>query len=522
MFEPIDHQESLLIAIEGSEPQEKPIWPAIAILSTLATISVFLVGLNGYLQVGDLKDLTFEVSVILMGSGVVSTIVLLSAGIWGFCRDHENQNPDTSIKPEIKQNIPENSKITDAEILERAKSYTKKEIEQMPKASSGQKQASIRMPEDLPVVIRSSYKDIIHKKQMLHEHCQQQYKHVVAPKAIIHNDMMIEKRLPNENGDSLRGMAFYYQKRESFTPAIMEFIDFLSVYRLDDVLGGDDDIFNYLEFEDPENKQFVVKSFAPRFDNLLLYEEEQDGEMVCKIGVIDLDTLQRRHSQHLKEDEVFSILFMTICLFPFHSEEIIQEGKSKFNISNETATQLKSKTFANQQLYQILCEEHFKFFEKKNITCENPPLAQIDLEKEQAILEHISDFLHKEASAIAPQSLNEIDLEWHKLNVESARELLEDSNRSLSDLIHQMLIFTIDQLNVLANAGESCTSYVELIEKRSYFGELASELATKWEAQSDSPHICEIFEKILKHLAMFGKISYYKEKVSGEQSITLF
>lgn len=265
----------------------------------------------------------------------------------------------------------------------------KDRLAKIPKAEQGVTAHSIYILEenDLPLVIRAGINVTrAYKATQAHAFAQEKGLDLLAiPKPWFQGNFMIERQIPVVKGGMLGPMAFYYQNQQAFGPAIEQFVLFLGQSSLIDLVGNTTSALNDL-----------FPGF-PRYDNLLVFEEEVGGEKSYKIGLIDTETFQLLDKSPSREQKL-EALEIAIRFFPYNFEEIIKAGK-KLGLTL-TATELES--LKKEQSKWLDCFEKIigsplKHFEKHDISAANPskilPIPPIQSDFMDALKDRLAEKL---------------------------------------------------------------------------------------------------------------------------------
>lgn len=202
----------------------------------------------------------------------------------------------------------------------------------------GKKKQDIFIRDDC--VIRPFEPYRVQTTQRAYALCQElELTHVVVPACVERGRYSVEQRLPNENSDIARGACFYRNHHDEFTMAVEDFTHFL-IHCSDeyDMIG---------EMNHPLVELCCHKDYLPRFDNVLMYEEEG----AYKIGLIDFDAFKidttagdiTRVSRRVRTCAI---------LFPYHVEQIIEIGLSYADITEANQEIIRGAAGASREFYE--------------------------------------------------------------------------------------------------------------------------------------------------------------------------
>ncbi len=195
---------------------------------------------------------------------------------------------------------------------------------------------------------------------------------LIIPKAFLCREFLVEERLPI-NVNDYHNMEIYLKNIPLFNNAVRELTKLFSKGYLDDLIGSNP--WNSLSYIDG-----VYGSI--RYDNLPLYIVEKNGKSVGKIGLIDLEHMQKKPS---------SAGLQTLArIFPYHLDIIIDEARSlgigypgDF-IIDERSGENSLDAAANRGIkyLQVGFSDHIGFLKQKGISSENAHLPfEIAVEK---------------------------------------------------------------------------------------------------------------------------------------------
>ena len=192
---------------------------------------------------------------------------------------------------------------------------------------------------------------------------------------------------------------------------------------------------------------------------MLLYFTEHNNEKLYKIGIIDSETFKLNSSK--PNTRIRYALSACIQLFPYHFEVIIEWGKTFCDIDPNYIEVLREKSLKSMQLYKIVCEDNFSFYQKHHITLQNQVLFSLTPERKEEIKKHMGSFV---------RTLHDHGLKdyW------SARDCLNDdpdaSAHRFQEEICPIMISLIEKkfnkILTTSSKGAQPGSYGELIEKR--------------------------------------------------------
>jgi hypothetical protein len=174
--------------------------------------------------------------------------------------------------------------------------------------------------------------------------------HLIIPKASLYKDFLVEQRLPI-NVDKYHNMNLYLSNKTLFDDAVRELTRLFSRLYLSDIVNE----FN-LRLEDMHWGWDNV-----RYDNLPLYLVEEDGKRMGKIGLIDLERIQKRPNPEG--------LQALVRIFPFHLD-IIKEEASKLKMEFDEAS-LEDSAENGRKRLEVGFTNHLTWLKEKGVTAEN-------------------------------------------------------------------------------------------------------------------------------------------------------
>jgi len=265
--------------------------------------------------------------------------------------------PSTKRMGDLVPSIRIDSNLLDPSLFDRAKLYIDNNFDGENPIGGLGGHTPIFLPRNLSVVIKSEQNSEVSslrakKMEEAQNICRSNgYTHLTVPNASPYKKFNIETRLPIGSTDIKRQIELYTRCPERFTKAIKELTNFLCQTTLSDLIGGKFD-FNGLS-----------KDEFPRYDNAVLYLDEEHNQMKGRIGLVDLDGFEARHPS-------ISQLESVIRLFPLHYNDIIQEAKifwptleaDSFAYARDSALNFINRIYLN----------HVNFLKSNGITPENP------------------------------------------------------------------------------------------------------------------------------------------------------
>lgn len=246
-------------------------------------------------------------------------------------------------------------------LLEKAKTYidNPSSLNNVRKAPSGK--TTVYLLNDLPIVLKASgspaNQNRFNQMQQARKLCEQNnYQHLVIPKARLYKDFIVESRLPIKMLGTKRQMGLYSENRAAFTGVVKEFTGFLCQSSFYDIVGGSYDPYGVLS-----------KTPLGRYDNIALYLEGDQG----KIGLIDLERFEPNCKKWQKEWCFFKCRD-AVHLFPYHLDDIMAVARNfDPNIEQYRNVLVQQRDEALKR-FKIAYEDHRDFAIKKKISFDNP------------------------------------------------------------------------------------------------------------------------------------------------------
>lgn len=265
-------------------------------------------------------------------------------------------------------------------LFEQAKTLLKNRalVEAMPRTFNGK--TKVFLPKDIPIVFKNSgmgpsiYR--FEKMRQARQLCDRfGYTHLTIPRSKIHDDFIIEERVPLGLDYLKAQIGFYLEHKESCTQAIQEFTDFCCHAELGDVICTHGD--------------WSCLGISGRYDNVPFFKDKDQ----IKIALIDLE-----HFSNWKSNAV-EALKTAVTLFPYHLDEILRVGEKHLQkltpalkmkaLESITATQKKSRQF-----FKVAYEDHAAFLHKHSISNKNPSeLVKLTDERKKELFNKMKSFL---------------------------------------------------------------------------------------------------------------------------------
>lgn len=237
-------------------------------------------------------------------------------------------------------------------------------LDKIPRATQGKTAHNIYILEedDLPFVIRAGVsQERFIKAQEAHKFAKDAGLDLITiPKPWILGNFMIESRIPAIKGQIIGSMAFYATHHEEFEPAVKQFVSFLFKAHLEDLTG--------------ESTSFLNTLFPniPRYDNVLVFAEEEGDKMTYKIGLIDTETFDLLDGPPSREHKI-SALKTAINFFPYNYSAIIEMAEYEgLILEPEELTLLKIDHQNALNCIESLASSRLKYYEQQEITIANP------------------------------------------------------------------------------------------------------------------------------------------------------
>lgn len=223
----------------------------------------------------------------------------------------------------------------------------------MPRARAGQ--TRVYLPTEMTDVVlkESGRKNAItrfHQMQQVRGILQSQNcSHLVIPRASLFKEFLVEQRLPI-NVDTYHNISLYLAEPQAFDDAVREMTRLFSKVYLSDLLQS---------YINPMNRIPGVGD-GVRYDNLPLYVVENRGNKEGRIGLIDLEHIQKGGS-------VFH-LYTLARIFPLHVD-IIREEAEKLGMRPDDL-QMQQATDRGKKYLQVGYLDHVHWCKEKGITAD--------------------------------------------------------------------------------------------------------------------------------------------------------
>ncbi len=261
--------------------------------------------------------------------------------------------------------------------------------ETMPQARGGK--TTVFLPEEMPGVVlkRSGKRGAIARFHQMREVRSilnsQNSSNLVIPKARRFKNFLVEERLPI-NVCEFHNMEIYISEPHLFDEAVREMTRLFSIMYLGDLFRGGIPIGGAARI---------------RYDNLPLYIVEKNGKRVGKIGLIDLESIQKLESRdnlsHSKGLKTLAIIF------PYHLDAIIEEANNLNMEFNEKA--LQDAANEGKKFLQVGFSNHLKWLQKKGISS-NTATQIFEISSER--MKELTNVVEKELVKIN-QGINDLE-----------------------------------------------------------------------------------------------------------------
>lgn len=206
------------------------------------------------------------------------------------------------------------------------------------------------------------------------------YKRMVVPKAHVHNNFIIEDKLPVRHAEKAN-VGLYVENREKFTLTAREFTSFLCQSNHDDLLVYD--------------KLFPSEVPRCRHDNVCFFlgtnnktEIRENLDQVGLVGFLDLEEFSLISGKQ-GSDFYLSACKTALCFFPYHLEDILNVIKEFDHMILNHQSELQKYQQKVLEYFNKLYLDHADFLKEKQIA-PTEPLKMIeidDLRKKEIQLE---------------------------------------------------------------------------------------------------------------------------------------
>ncbi|MCP5506293.1 MAG: IQ calmodulin-binding motif-containing protein [Chlamydiales bacterium] len=225
------------------------------------------------------------------------------------------------------------------------------ESHSIPQADGGK--TTVYLPQEMPgVVLKSSgRKDAItrfHQMQEIRSILNSQNSsHLIIPKANLCKEFLVEERLPI-NVDSYHNMGLYLSQPELFDEAVRELTRLFSRVYLSDLVSYQLNPLGHIA---------GVEDFV-RYDNLPMYVVEENGKKKGKIGLIDLE--------HMQKDPNSQDLETLVRIFPLHLN-VIKNEANKLNMKVNKGS-LDASAEMGRKYLQVGFIDHLNWLKQKGVS----------------------------------------------------------------------------------------------------------------------------------------------------------
>ncbi len=278
----------------------------------------------------------------------------------------------------------------------------------VPHPPRGRNRSKIYIPSDVPVVIKAcqetkDFQRFFNMQKAKTIRRSNRLLSLCVPKAHLldvgTSSFILEEKLPNGNANSLAGMVFYYENRDFYKKAVLDFANFLSFGHLKDIVGNNK---SWLE-------SLIKGAHVPRFDNLLLYFTECNGQKLYKIGIIDLEEFEVYKSEPSR-NQIFIALKRTLQIFPYHYVDLLNTWADR--IDQKMVNELHKICENSTLLYESVCAKPLAFYDKHRISEKNQIFVPLTPVRQIDIIDKIIDFLCivENKCRIFQNNLNKLEL----------------------------------------------------------------------------------------------------------------
>lgn len=285
-----------------------------------------------------------------------------------------------------------------------------------PRASEGA--TKVYLPDKMPKIVlklageeaQNRLGQMKHIRQFLNSH---DCTHLAIPEASIKGEFLIERRLPINTG-LYHNIELYLTYPESFNDAIREMTRLYSEHYIGDILVPQFSPFALLSGEE---------GYDIRFDNMPLFiEEGKGGNLVGKIGLIDLERLE----DHPRVNGLEELARM----FPLHLD-VIQDEANKLNLRFDNDALINASEMGRRYLNAGFSEFN-EWLKHKEDAHALSPVFEISNENKAELVSSIKDeLLRLNAGRSSPDFLS--------INERNPEEIAEE----FAPIIAQMLMQNI-------------------------------------------------------------------------------
>jgi len=269
---------------------------------------------------------------------------------------------------------------------------------------------------------------------------------LIIPRAFLCGEFLVEERLPI-NADCYHNMEIYIKNTSLFNNAVVELTKLFSKGYLGDLMGND--IWDSLSSIDGVHNLI-------RYDNLPLYIVEKDGKSVGKIGLIDLEYMQKKPNPDGLE---------TLArIFPYHLDIIIEEAKSLGIINprdliidkRSGENRLVAAANVGKKFLQVGFSDHISFLKQKGISSEKVHLPfEIAVEEIEKLYPLVKNELVKiDQNGVNRKYIGLGDKQPSEAHFEKGF-LQQSTEVTAEKLAREIVPLVIDHLTTLINTHQS-------------------------------------------------------------------
>ena len=304
------------------------------------------------------------------------------------------------------------------------------ESHSLPQAKGGK--TKVYLPREMPGVVlkNSGRRNAItrfHQMQGVRSILNSQNSsHLIIPKANLCKEFLVEQRLPI-NVNSYHNMGLYLSQTGLFDEAVRELTRLFSRVYLGDLVSYQHNPLGHIA---------GVEDFV-RYDNLPLYVVEENGKKEGKIGLIDLE--------HVQKGPYFGGLETIARIFPLHLDLIKNEASKLKMKVNEGA--LDASAEKGRKYLQVGFSDHLQWLKQKGVSTKisSGKIPSESFQVDSQRIEELTSLLEKELLKLN-QGVNDLFTRNKVLDKPQKDFLTENPEEMAKELAPSITLMIIDNI----------------------------------------------------------------------------
>lgn len=380
-------------------------------------------------------------------------------------------------------------------------------------ARNGYNKGYTFFPNDLPLVFKGQ--DIGGKHERMEQASRicvkNNYKHIEIANSTLLGGYIIEERIPFDSISIKKQIALYLNNLDLFIEPVKEFTGLLCQCWIGD-LNSENHSGPY------EN---LAKTIFGRYDNVVPYLEQRDGNVQIKIGMVDLDGFNPKAPDRTT---IIKHIENAVFFFPHHLDVIIQETSKYIKLTTDQKLELASIRDEVLKGFHLLGGHHLEFLRKNGISPLNPKYfakihpndkAKHDQDLTNHIYEHILKVCRNEINdgfsyflsgilEVNPENVKNVTLDQIKEKLQNCftPEILD----LVRDYISNAITLKVDKANI-RNEGDLIEERTLEFNRYLIVEKLAA--ATKLDRKYENCNYEILYHYIFHGMMALEECSYY-------------